>query len=460
MITLHIGTDKTGSTAIQKMLFWNQEFLKKKGYLYPRVGMMHYDHANLSIALKNKEFHIFEDLKKEINSYNIKHIIFSHEGFYHLNKEILLKFYYFLKSLNKGDIKIILYLRRQDEMIESGMLQQMKTNEKMFDLDALKEIFYLEHLNYFNLVKKFDEIFGKENVILRPYGKKFLPYKDSLLKDFYNYAFYEKNFKFEDLVISEKDQNPSIDAVSAYVISFLHKIGLTNLYFDDIVDQLLWIQNYYGKSKKRLFNKQQRINLLSKYESTNIKLKGRVPIELFEIDKSEQFETVTNEEVSKRLSDLYLRKNLIVGCRTWYGGEGKLVHKVNENKIILIEGWYPLENWGCWAKGDENSRLVFRIARTKVYCDKIKIKIKAKYLKDSNSVSYVKVENNSKTYEVKVTENTIIEVNTNEIIKNGHLVFLKFRHENAKSPKELGINEDRRILGVGIEDISFEEIVQ
>lgn len=455
MIVLHIGTDKTGSTAIQKMLYWNRDSLKKEGYLYPETGMMHYDHARLSICLKNNDFNILNQLESEININNTEHLILSHEGFYHLSSDQLRYLNEFLISLKKGTIKVILYLRRQDEMIESGILQQIKTNRDALDSNILEELPYREHLDYFALVKKFDSIFGEENVVLKPYGKRFLPKDNSLLKDFLS-TFIHQDFSIKKLIIPEKDQNPSIDAVSAHVISFLYKVGLNNLYFDDIVDQLLWIQKTNGKSSKKLFSKKQRVSLLKKYSELNDKIKKRINENLFDIANDESFESVSNQEITVRLGHLYLRNKFIIGCQSWYGNKGNIVEKINKREVVLLDGWHKPEEWGCWSKATQSSTLVFKVARTRAYGKKIKIKINARYLELSNTVSYLRMENNEL---IKIKKETVIIENSECLISDGHLVFLNFSHENPNSPKELGINEDNRILGFGIEDISFEEAI-
>lgn len=455
MIVLHIGTDKTGSTAIQKMLYWNRSILKKHGYLYPETGMMHYDHARLSIHLSDNDFKILDQLKNEISINNTKHIILSHEGLYHLSHDQLSHFNKFLVSLKRGTIKIILYLRRQDEMLESGILQQIKTNIKVLNSNILEELPYRDHLDYFTLTKKFDSIFGEENVVLKPYSKKFLPKDDSLLKDFLN-TFIHQDFSINDVVIPEKDQNPSIDAISAHVISFLYKLGLDSLYFDDIVDQLLWIQKANKKSNKKLFNKQQRVNLLDKYSESNGKIKERINADLFNIENNESFESISDKEIAERLSHLYLRNDFILGCQAWYGNKGNIVEKIKKRQIVLLNGWHNPEDWGCWSNATQDSTLVFRIARTKAYSKKIKIKINTRYLGLSDTSSHLTIKNNEA---IQILKETIIIANTDNLTSSGNLVFLNFSHKNPISPSRLGINEDSRILGCGIEDISFEEVI-
>ncbi len=39
-IYLHVGSHKTGTTAIQDFAFYNTEFLAKKGLLYPNLDMV------------------------------------------------------------------------------------------------------------------------------------------------------------------------------------------------------------------------------------------------------------------------------------------------------------------------------------------------------------------------------------------------------------------------------------
>lgn len=48
-LILHIGTPKTGTTAIQKFLYDNQTLLKEKGFFYPEIQKIMYGVTNGAI---------------------------------------------------------------------------------------------------------------------------------------------------------------------------------------------------------------------------------------------------------------------------------------------------------------------------------------------------------------------------------------------------------------------------
>ncbi len=59
MIVLHIGTDKTGSTAVQELSSQNRDYLKSRGWLYPKKIIAHgNNHGALTVCLRKNEFDI------------------------------------------------------------------------------------------------------------------------------------------------------------------------------------------------------------------------------------------------------------------------------------------------------------------------------------------------------------------------------------------------------------------
>src|SRR6056297_2978459 len=79
-IILHVGVTKTGSTSIQKTLFYekNRELLAKKGYLYPKCWDPNHSRQVLSAFCLNREYIteniISEFTKEETDEYNHKNL--------------------------------------------------------------------------------------------------------------------------------------------------------------------------------------------------------------------------------------------------------------------------------------------------------------------------------------------------------------------------------------------------
>ena len=142
---IHIGTPKTGSTAIQFFCTENREILKKKGYCYPDfpyrykgkskrrngvflVGKYRDENGEWRVEEEEKIFSEGMSKIKELFK-SFDNVILSDEGIWlatkSRKKELWKKLQKEAKS-NDFEIKIIVYLRRQDEYAESNWNQRIK----------------------------------------------------------------------------------------------------------------------------------------------------------------------------------------------------------------------------------------------------------------------------------------------------------------------------------------------
>jgi len=172
---IHIGTGKTGTTALQEFLHINSEALLINGVNYCQSGRTNNNHHLLcynsnreklnGVDVVNKHL---EQLQKEIRDSNVlKHII-SSENFPGLSQKEIDNLFAQLGSI--CNVEIVVYLRRQDEFLESWYTQIIKA------LNATQTIYQLmNHLkdeqifDYLSLTNKWDVWAGKLHV--RPYEK-------------------------------------------------------------------------------------------------------------------------------------------------------------------------------------------------------------------------------------------------------------------------------------------------
>lgn len=134
-IFLHIGLSKTGSTTIQSFLAINRDNLYNFGYLHPQTGTNPREkekpHHNLAWQITGRKkaditLGTWKDLHQEIDSSNLNKIIITSESFQGVDeKQIKI-----LESeLKPYEVKIIVYLRRQDLQLESKYIQGIKRGE-------------------------------------------------------------------------------------------------------------------------------------------------------------------------------------------------------------------------------------------------------------------------------------------------------------------------------------------
>lgn len=192
-VYISIGTPKTGTTALQSFMRENEKLLEKQGYSYPRfdIGLKnifrdrngHFLVNNLTMNDFDEEQQkaqnvinekAFKELKKIAEKYD--NIILSDEQiWYRCNytenfwQELVNNF----KAIN-CQVKIIVYLRRQDQIIQSLWNQLVKMYQRKNR--PFKESIEAGDFNYFPLdyyrhLKKIEKYIGKENLIVRPYER-------------------------------------------------------------------------------------------------------------------------------------------------------------------------------------------------------------------------------------------------------------------------------------------------
>lgn len=233
---LHIGMPKTGTSSIQKFLLHNRKVLNEYGYCFPKfpykypyvynnrngyflVGKCYNPDRSRNLPLEQRRFseslsHVLECFQK------YDHVILTEETLWrclHTRSQIATT----LKAHADAHgycVKVIVYLRRQDEFQISIWKQNVKhaktASTKTFD-ERLEEV--LENERYlFEYAARLDElaeVFGHDNLIVR----RFEPdswVNDSLIDDFLYCVGLEHTDDFSDL---PKDSNPSLSENMAYM---------------------------------------------------------------------------------------------------------------------------------------------------------------------------------------------------------------------------------------------------
>lgn len=87
-----------------------------------------------------------------------------------------------LKPL-ETDVKIIVFLRRQDDFLESTYAQRIYSGETL-SFDEFFQKFDHTHFHWDDMLDSFAKFFGKSNLIVRLYDEQYLPQKDSLINTF------------------------------------------------------------------------------------------------------------------------------------------------------------------------------------------------------------------------------------------------------------------------------------
>jgi hypothetical protein len=166
-IFLHIGMPKTGSTTIQRTLLLNKRRLAKAGVYYPYrtntlYGLVTGTEPGPPLIVPKRCHTVIisdERLFNRVRSPAHAEMI--------ANK---------LREISQ-DIKVISYVRRQDEVFVSAYFTRllMGSSQKLQDLP-------LNPVQTYKRLSSWNEPFGVENMIVRRFGRSYLP--DGLIPDF------------------------------------------------------------------------------------------------------------------------------------------------------------------------------------------------------------------------------------------------------------------------------------
>ncbi len=182
---IHIGTHKTGTTAIQRAFKADEKALQKDGLVRLR--------SCDRIALPTLGAAELEKMTAALHQEAGRHpagamrFLMTSEGFsgdpmtgYADAPVIAAR----LRAATRGfDARIILFLRRQDDFIESWYTQRIHEGGSETFEEFLRLI-RLEEMSWLRLTEAYAAEFGRENLIVRRYHKAFYPEPADLLVDF------------------------------------------------------------------------------------------------------------------------------------------------------------------------------------------------------------------------------------------------------------------------------------
>ncbi|MBB3168363.1 hypothetical protein [Simiduia aestuariiviva] len=252
---LHIGTEKTGTTSIQKALADGRTTLLENHILYP-VSLGERNHVKLALSCYkgNRRIDFFErvlaqsdmsledfrdsmvkEFHDELEMYELRQVVISNE---HLSAvlndsvsiEELFKFLndYFLRII------VVVYLRRQDRLATSLHTTRILSGSSQFG-----DVFSLQgggsRYEYAKLIKSYQDIFGKENIIIRRYQEGGLVQGDSL-HDFLSVTSLDKYVAPVGLVNENASLSEKAQEFLAYFNKEIPKFidGMPNPLYGDI----------------------------------------------------------------------------------------------------------------------------------------------------------------------------------------------------------------------------------
>ena len=266
VLFLHIGTPKTGTSAIQLFLVTNREALEKKGWTYPDFGFVYPDASETRNALwLAREMDPSDD---ENRKKAMPQLLSAAEQFPHmiLSEESL----WTQGGYCSEGREIIVYLRRQDQYLYSYWAQKVKKRDETRLFRQFAEEFGLAHtkLDYCAQLDLIADGVGAENLIVRPYDRSRFE-NGSIVYDFLGVV----GLTPDDSFVFPEESNSSMSDCVLEAKRLMNRSLFQNRSGGFLYSSLWEVQHEFeqeGKLKRRnAFSSEERKAFLRAYEKTN-----------------------------------------------------------------------------------------------------------------------------------------------------------------------------------------------
>ncbi|WP_318472315.1 hypothetical protein [Photobacterium leiognathi] len=267
---IHIGTGKTGTSALQKFLVFNENILYENHDIkYLITGRDQNKHRALDLNARrhdtdglSKVKKLLIEVNKEILESKATRFLISDEDFPGLTKNEIQLYREMIDS--RINIKVIIYLRRQDEYLESWYLQLVKTGQYNLDINSLKErLLKKEVFEYSQILERWESVFGVNNLIIRIYQKtRFID--NDLFDDFMGIF----NINSNKIKKESKIVNSSLTRDKALLIKKIANNNLAHILDDRLISYIKKLPSPQGDSKYTL-NPTDREAFLNKFHTSN-----------------------------------------------------------------------------------------------------------------------------------------------------------------------------------------------
>lgn len=335
---IHIGTEKTGTTSLQEFFAGNRAGFDAHKFYYPDTPG-DTNHQKLAIycapentrdlrpffglgtddRLANFQNRFPVNLKNEIDNHRSKSILFSNE---HLSSRIQSKQQIFkLQELMKYlglDPTIIIYLRRQDQMMLSSYSTAVKSGStRPFEIDLNPKRY-----NYYDILNDWAFVFGKDKIKVKIYNRKHWK-NGNLMEDFLESLNINS---FEAFGQSDKKPNKSLDR---HLIKYL---SVFNAHIPTIKDNkynhergnILSVLESLSTDEKINLSSSSVLSILENFKDQNSKLAQNY----FNPPLSQLFEEPKIDDSVDQLPELSVEKSIEIGAKLWAAKQREL----NERK--------------------------------------------------------------------------------------------------------------------------------
>jgi hypothetical protein len=460
-IVLHIGTDKTGSTAIQHHLAANREWLGGQSIYIPRSGFGDGNgHAALFAEPTPARLQAMTDELLQAQKQGYRLALLSWEGLASRRYSQIRE----LRSCFAGfSVTLLIYLREQADVIQSGFLQEMK---KLGSLPPLRvfgqkwpTLEYPRYLsarfpryrNYYRLLRRWQRGLAGADVCVRIYDRRQWEAGD-LIDDFLCQLGVQRNAGFQTI---NATLNVSLDAESAFYIDALRARGESQKTLLRLIDVALSVIAHDGPASRYFLSESVVASIRRHFTPSNRRLVRRYlgrEGDLFDYDRP----CTQPQRGAHWIESLRSRQSAINAVDTipsFYGPSAVASAIVDE--VSLAEGWNPPEAWGCWSEGSV-STIRFRIYHQHLqpFYSAVRLFVRGRYY-GGNSTTRVRVNGLDFGLQSLLPEQAGLPLPIAQLGKY-EMLEIELLHTRPQRPAELEGGDDFRQLAFGIESIGYD----
>lgn len=286
---IHIGTSKTGTTTIQTYCGINREQLKSKGVLFP-IMPYHYDRITENrnghflyamiyengVRNKEKEEQV---LKQELDYIvdcfkDYDNVLLSEESIWWATatrRKGLWKYLQEHSQQNNYQVKIIVYLRRQDQFMMSRYNQILKTEtgggtQRFYEYFKDMNGKYKCVMNYRQRLDYMAKFFPKENIVVKRFDRSYF-YNGDLNQDFLNILGVKVDDSFQQL---KETANTGISVQSGEIKRVLNRLKpITMAENNKLLEILNECENVLPESNTSLMSTDEVKNFMEQFVDSN-----------------------------------------------------------------------------------------------------------------------------------------------------------------------------------------------
>jgi hypothetical protein len=370
-LTLHIGTDKAGSTAIQSHLALNREWLSARGvyvpqsYLGPNNG-----HAELFSNLSGQALQRLTDELRAARAEGFEQALLSWEG---LNFYQAAQIKVLARAFRGFDTRVVMYLREQAEIVQSGFSEEIKRLANtcpitMFQSQRLilklwqqRRGRYPASRNYYRLARRWQRGMGGADIKVRVFERSALVQGD-VVADFLDLFGLTADV---DFVRQDQSGNPGLDAVSAFTIDQLRQLGVERSELERLVDVALSAIAQDGAGERYFLNNTTVQKIRKHFQGSNRKLARRyLEREEPPFDLSVPAWASAGEASIRAGIYTKLRQLVTIDATPTFSGQGLSGAAIAAAGLMAM-GWGEGEPALTWCDGSQSS-LKFRLMRQRI----------------------------------------------------------------------------------------------